>query len=53
MRRGDLVATPGWNFHGQHNDTAEPMARLDGLDIPFASQMDVGFFEYGSDRVTD
>lgn len=53
MRRGDLLLTPGWNFHGHHNDTAEPMAWIDGLDIPFASQMDVGFFEYGSDRVTD
>jgi gentisate 1,2-dioxygenase len=53
MRRGDLLLTPGWNFHGHHNDTANPMAWIDGLDIPFSSQMDVGFFEFGSDRVTD
>jgi len=53
MRRGDLLLTPGWNFHGHHNDTPHAMAWIDGLDIPFASQMDVGFFEFGSERVTD
>lgn len=53
MRRGDLLLTPGWNFHGHHNDTAEPMAWIDGLDIPFSNYTDVGFFEFGSDRVTD
>jgi len=53
MSRGDLLLTPGWNFHGHHNDTANPMAWIDGLDIPFSSQMDVGFFEFGSERVTD
>lgn len=53
MRRGDLLLTPGWHFHGHHNDTDRPMAWIDGLDIPFAAKTDVGFFEYGSDRVTD
>jgi len=53
MSRGDLLLTPGWHFHGHHNDTDHPMAWLDGLDIPFSQQMDVGFFEFGSDRVTD
>ncbi|SEQ79379.1 cupin domain-containing protein [Thalassovita taeanensis] len=53
MSRGDLLLTPGWNFHGHHNDTDSPMAWIDGLDIPFSQQMDVGFFEFGSDRVTD
>jgi len=53
MSRGDLLLTPGWNFHGHHNDTDTPMAWIDGLDIPFSQQMDVGFFEFGSDRVTD
>lgn len=53
MSRGDLLLTPGWNFHGHHNDTDHPMAWIDGLDIPFSQQMDVGFFEFGSDRVTD
>jgi gentisate 1,2-dioxygenase len=53
MSRGDLLLTPGWCFHGHHNDTDRPMAWIDGLDIPFSRQMDVGFFEFGSDRVTD
>lgn len=53
MSRGDLLLTPGWNFHGHHNDTDQPMAWIDGLDIPFAQQNDVGFFEFGSERVTD
>lgn len=53
MSRGDLLLTPGWNFHGHHNDTDQPMAWIDGLDIPFSSYTDVGFFEFGSERVTD
>jgi gentisate 1,2-dioxygenase len=53
MRRGDLLLTPGWNFHGHHNDTERPMAWIDGLDIPLAQYLDVGFFEYGAERVTD
>lgn len=53
MSRGDLLLTPGWHFHGHHNDTAAPMAWLDGLDIPFSNYTDVGFFEFGADRVTD
>lgn len=53
MSRGDLLLTPGWNFHGHHNVATEPMAWIDGLDIPFSRQMDVGFFEFGADRVTD
>jgi len=53
MRRGDFLLTPGWNFHGHHNDTDQPMAWIDGLDIPFVHYADAGFFEYGSERVTD
>jgi gentisate 1,2-dioxygenase len=53
MSRGDLLLTPGWHFHGHHNDTDKPMAWIDGLDIPFSQQNDVGFFEFGSERVTD
>jgi gentisate 1,2-dioxygenase len=53
MRRGDFLLTPGWNFHGHHNETDHPMAWIDGLDIPFSYQNDVGFFEFGSERVTD
>lgn len=53
MRRGDFLLTPGWNFHGHHNETDQPMAWIDGLDIPFVHYTDSTFFEFGSDRVTD
>ncbi len=53
MSRGDFLLTPGWHFHGHHNESDSPMAWIDGLDIPFSQHNDVGFFEYGSDRVTD
>lgn len=53
MNRGDFLLTPGWNFHGHHNVSDHPMAWIDGLDIPFSFQNDVGFFEFGADRVTD
>ncbi|MGO1561597.1 MAG: cupin domain-containing protein [Actinomycetaceae bacterium] len=53
MSRGDFLLTPGWHFHGHHNETDQPMAWIDGLDIPFSHYTDVGFFEFGSERVTD
>lgn len=53
MRRGDLLLTPGWAFHGHHNDSDRPMAWIDGLDIPFVHYTDTGFFEFGADGVTD
>ncbi|PXY26814.1 cupin [Prauserella sp. PE36] len=53
MRRGDFLLTPGWHFHGHHNTSNEPMAWLDGLDIPFVHQTGSAFFEFGPDQVTD
>jgi gentisate 1,2-dioxygenase len=53
MRRGDFLPTPGWHFHGHHNETHQPMAWIDGLDIPFVHYTDTGFFECGFDGVTD
>lgn len=53
MRRGDLLLTPGWHFHGHHNQADEPMAWIDGLDIPFVRHIDAGFFEFGADAVDD
>ena len=53
MSRGDLLLTPGWRFHAHHNNTDKPMAWIDGLDIPFSFQNDVGFFEFGADTVPD
>jgi gentisate 1,2-dioxygenase len=52
MRRGDFLLTPGWRFHGHQNVTAEPMAWIDGLDIPFVRGTDTGFFEFGSEELT-
>ncbi len=53
MRRGDFLLTPGWNFHGHHNETDQPMAWIDGLDIPLLHYIDTAFFELGSEDVTD
>jgi gentisate 1,2-dioxygenase len=53
MRRGDLLLTAGWQFHGHHNPNSAPMAWLDGLDVPFAAHIDAGFFEFGADGVDD
>lgn len=53
MRRGDFLLTPGWRFHGHHNETDQPMAWVDGLDIPFVHCLDLGFFEFGFEGVTD
>jgi gentisate 1,2-dioxygenase len=53
MRRGDLLLTAGWQFHGHHNPHPRPMAWLDGLDIPFVAATDTGFFEFGADDVPD
>lgn len=52
MRRGDLLLTPGWHFHGHHNVSDEPMAWLDGLDIPFVAETDQGFFEFGPEQLS-
>jgi gentisate 1,2-dioxygenase len=53
MRRGDFLLTPGWRFHGHHNQSDTPMAWLDGLDIPFVHAMGSAFFEFGPDEVSD
>lgn len=52
MRRGDFLLTPGWRWHGHHNIATEPMAWLDGLDIPLVRGVDGGFFQFGSEHVT-
>jgi gentisate 1,2-dioxygenase len=53
MRRGDLLLTPGWRFHGHQNVSDAPMAWLDGLDIPLVATLDQGFFEFGPELVRD
>ncbi|MFD7599704.1 cupin domain-containing protein [Streptomyces mirabilis] len=51
MRRGDFLPQAGWHWHGHHNRSNQPMAWIDGLDIPFQYHADATFFEYGTDEV--
>lgn len=51
MRRGDFLPQAGWNWHAHHNATAEPMAWIDGLDIPLQYVTDAQFFQPGRDQV--
>ncbi|MGW5353124.1 cupin domain-containing protein [Streptomyces sp. NPDC004031] len=53
MRRGDFLPQAGWNWHAHHNATAEPMAWIDGLDIPFQYTSESQFFEFGRDGISD
>jgi gentisate 1,2-dioxygenase len=50
MRRGDFLPQAGWNWHSHINDSDEPMAWIDGLDIPIQRYVDSTFFEPGSDE---
>jgi gentisate 1,2-dioxygenase len=52
MRRGDFLPQAGWNLHAHHNATAEPMAWIDGLDIPFQYATEAQFFEFGRDELS-
>jgi gentisate 1,2-dioxygenase len=45
MKRGDFVLTPSWKWHDHGNETGEPMAWLDGLDIPLVAFFDASFTE--------
>ena len=53
MRRGDFLPQAGWNWHAHHNATAEPMAWIDGLDIPLQYITEAQFFEFGRDEISD
>ncbi|MGC9670729.1 cupin domain-containing protein [Planosporangium sp. 12N6] len=53
MRRGDFLPQAGWNWHAHHNATAEPMAWIDGLDIPFQYVTEAQFFEFGREEISD
>lgn len=53
MRRGDFLPQAGWNWHAHHNATQEPMAWIDGLDIPFQYASESQFFEFGRNAVYD
>ena len=51
MSRGDFLPQAGWNWHAHHNAATEPMARIDGLDIPFSYYTESQFFEAGRERI--
>jgi len=51
MSRGDFLPQAGWNWHAHHNAAKEPMAWIDGLDIPFSSFTESQFFEVGRERI--
>jgi gentisate 1,2-dioxygenase len=52
MKRGDFLPQAGWNWHAHHNATREPMAWIDGLDIPFQYATETQFFEFGRDAIS-
>jgi gentisate 1,2-dioxygenase len=52
MRRGDFLPQTGWHWHAHHNATSEPMAWIDGLDIPFQYATEAQFFEFGRDQIS-
>jgi gentisate 1,2-dioxygenase len=51
MSRGDFLPQAGWNWHAHHNAATEPMAWIDGLDIPFSYVTESQFFEVGRERI--
>ncbi len=53
MRRGDFLPQAGWNWHAHHNATAQPMAWIDGLDIPLQYVTESQFFEFGRDQLSE
>lgn len=52
MSRGDFLPQGGWNWHAHHNAASEPMAWIDGLDIPFSHYTESTFFEVGRDQLS-
>lgn len=51
MSRGDFLPQPGWNWHAHHNAASQPMAWIDGLDIPFSYYTESHFFEVGREQI--
>lgn len=47
MSVGDFVITPSWTFHEHGNPSSEPMAWLDGLDVPIVELLDAQFMQAG------
>lgn len=49
MHPGDLLLTPGWEWHDHYHEGNGPMMWLDGLDFPMVNMLDAAFFELYSD----
>lgn len=52
MSRGDFLPQAGWHWHAHHNAASQPMAWIDGLDIPFSYYTESQFFEVGRERIS-
>lgn len=52
MSRGDFLPQGAWNWHAHHNAATEPMAWIDGLDIPFSYYTESQFFEAGREQIS-
>lgn len=52
MARGDFLPQAGWNWHAHHNAATQPMAWIDGLDIPFSYYTESQFFEFGREQLS-
>jgi gentisate 1,2-dioxygenase len=52
MSRGDFLPQAGWKWHAHHNAATQPMAWIDGLDIPFSYYTESQFFEVGRERIS-
>jgi gentisate 1,2-dioxygenase len=52
MRRGDFLPQAGMHWHAHHNATQQPMAWIDGLDVPFQYEVEGQFFEFGREQLS-
>ena len=50
MEPGDLVLTPGWDWHDHGHDGDRPMIWIDGHDFPFTNHLNGIFFENFPER---
>ncbi len=47
LRKGDLVLTPSWTWHGHTNNSDVPVIWVDTLDIPIVGKLGASFHEPG------
>lgn len=53
MRRGDFLPQAGMNWHAHHNASPQPMAWIDGLDVPFQHGIESQFFDLGRNELSE